>query len=122
MKLLAAAAIVLLCTPALAAPPSKPLQITVDVQVGGEIRHYSTTLVDDRCGRLGAKTAAVDDNVKLCPHLDGNQIRLDLDWTTRQTFKDGSFTEALVQTTLVLARGEKASLESNTAKLALALQ
>jgi len=75
------------------------------------------TLVDDHCSRATSKTAAAEDDIKVCAHVDAAQVRLEISWTTREGNR-----ESHVDTNAVVAHGGHVDIDINTAKMVLALQ
>jgi hypothetical protein len=104
--------------PALADTPRAPsptmLQIGLKLDSG---RHYAMKLIDDHCGRVTSKATTVEDNIKICAHDDGTQVRLDVDWWTR----DGN-QEVRNDSVGVVAHGSSFDLDGGTAKLTVSLK
>jgi len=103
--------------PAIAGAPSAPattLDINLKLDNG---RHYAMKLVDDHCGRVTSKAAAVEDNIKVCAHDDGSHVRLDVDWLTR----DGD-QEIQNASVAVVAHGASFELDGGSTKLTVSLK
>jgi hypothetical protein len=103
--------------PAIAGAPSAPattLDINLKLDNG---RHYAMKLVDDHCGRVTSKAAAVEDNIKVCAHDDGSHVRLDVDWLTR----DGN-QEIQNASVAVVAHGASFELDGGSTKLTVSLK
>lgn len=110
----------LLCGPALADPaPRVPAGIDLGLVVvsGNQTRHYALALVDDDCGSISRKELGKsEDSIRVCAH-DGAQLRLDIDWLTR----DGD-REVHAKSTVVAKRGASFDLDGNGAKLSVRVQ
>lgn len=123
-KLLIASAIALLTAPALAAPNPSPtpsaspttLQIGFKVDGGKDQRHYTVKLVDRACGSVNAKTAAINDEIKVCAHVDGANVHLDIQWQLHEKDRDIEN-----KSEMVITHGVTQELDGGTAKLSVAL-
>ena len=119
-KLVIAAALALLATPALASPnPSPPTTIQIGFKVDGgkDQRHYTVKLVDKACGSVNAKTAAINDEIKVCAHVDGASVHLDIQWQLHEKDRDIEN-----KSEMVIARGVAQELDGGSAKLTVSLQ
>ena len=115
-KLLPWFAMFWLSLPTVASADPATLQIGVDVTSGTDVRHYQIKLLDDHCGRASQKSRVAEDELKVCAHVDGASVRLDIEWKTRQGDR-----ETHVETSAMLAHGAHVDLDINTAKLVVAL-
>jgi hypothetical protein len=120
-KLLIAAALALLAAPALASPnppASSPTTIQIGFKVDGgkDQRHYTVKLVDKACGSVNAKTAAINDEIKVCAHVDGANVHLDIQWQLHEKDRDIEN-----KSEMVITHGMTQELDGGTAKLSVAL-
>jgi hypothetical protein len=115
-KLFVISALALLCSPALAAP-SPTIQVGFQIDGGKDQRHYAVKLVDKACGSVNAKTAAIADEIKVCAHVDGANVRLEIDWQLHEKDRDIEN-----KSEMVLARGVAQELDGGSAKLTISLQ
>jgi hypothetical protein len=122
-KLLIAAALALLTTPALASPNPSPAVSPTTIQIGFKVdggkdqRHYTVKLVDKACGSVNAKTTAgVNDEIKVCAHVDGANVHLDIEWQLHEKDRD-----IVNKSEMVITHGVTQELDGGTAKLSVAL-
>jgi len=105
---------------AIAGTPPAPAATTPTLDINLKLdngRHYAMKLVDDHCGRVASKAAAVEDNIKVCAHDDGSHVRLDVDWSTR----DGN-QEIQNASVAVVAHGSSFELDGGSTRLTVALR
>ncbi|MEO8846757.1 MAG: hypothetical protein ABI591_11930 [Kofleriaceae bacterium] len=121
-KLLIASALALSAAPAVAGPNPPPaispttIQIGLKVDGGKDQRHYTVKLVDKACGSVNAKTAAIHDEIKVCAHVDGANVHLDVQWQLHEKDRDIEN-----DSEMVITRGVTQELDGGTAKLSVAL-
>ena len=121
-KLLIAAALALLTTPALASPNPSPASSPTTIQIGFKVdggkdqRHYTVKLVDKACGSVNAKTAAINDEIKVCAHVDGVNVHLDIQWQLHEKDRDIEN-----KSEMVITHGVTQELDGGTAKLSVTL-
>jgi hypothetical protein len=83
-----------LCGPALADSPAKPtgppaadpsqmLRITLVVKAGADARTYELSISDRGCGSLSDKSAAHEDEIRVCSRPAAAGFLIDTDWKTR---------------------------------------
>jgi hypothetical protein len=100
-KLLLSSSLVVaaLCAPALAdpakpyAPPSgsppaaspvqQPLQLKLTVRVGSDARVHELAVFDSGCNQVEDKTAAYEDEIRICAHPAVQGVFVDVNWKTR---------------------------------------
>src|SRR5262245_33017139 len=112
-KLVTSSVLVLfLCAPALADAPSPTLQIGLTIAGGKDSRHYSLKLADHACGDVMSKAPQRADDIHACLKSEAAELRLELDWTTREGDR-----ELRNRSTVVAARGQSFDLDCGGAKL-----
>ena len=99
------------------AAPAPTMQVAFKVDGGKDQRHYAVELVDKACGEVSAKTAVIHDEIRVCAHVEGANVRLEIDWQLHEKDRD-----IQNKSEMVLARGVTQELDGGTAKLAIALQ
>jgi hypothetical protein len=92
--------VAMLTAPALADPVPGSIRVEMQVKVGSDIRSHVMNVTDGTCGRVEDKAPEHTDEIKACAHLDGTNIKLELDWMTR-----AGNTEYTNRSTMVLAKG-----------------
>jgi len=92
--------VAMLTAPALADPVPGSIRVEMQVKVGSDIRNHVMNVTDGTCGRVEDKAPEHTDEIKACAHLDGTNIRLELDWMTR-----AGNTEYTNRSSMVLAKG-----------------
>ena len=107
----------LLCGPALADPAPSTFDIGFSLTSGRELRHYAIKLVDHDCGGIEAKSPSTTDDIKVCAHVDGAQIRLQIDWLTREGERELRNKSAVLAT-----RKSSFELDGGGAKLTVSVQ
>ncbi len=105
-------ALSLLCAPALADTPKTTTVLDLEIASGSSSRHYSLGVVEDTCSTMHSKLPNLQDEVKACMHAAGNDLRIDLEWRTRQETR-----EVLASTTLIAQRGKPWTLTVDGMKL-----
>jgi hypothetical protein len=79
-------------------------------------RHYNMKLVPDACGSVEAKAKDQQDEIKVCARPDGKDMRLEIDWMTRQ-----SDHETRNRSTVIATRGETFDLDAGSGKLTVSV-
>lgn len=117
MKLIASSILLaLLCGPALA--DSKTLQLGFTLKNGKDTRNYAIKVVADECASISSKAPEQQDEIRVCAHPDGaTEIRLQLDWMTRQGDR-----ELRNKSVVIATRGQKFDLDGGAAVLAVTIQ
>ena len=92
--------VAMLTAPALADPVAGSIRVEMQVRVGNDIRNHVMNVTDNTCGRVEDKAPDHTDEIKACAHLDGANIKLELDWMTR-----GDKTEYRNQSSILVAHG-----------------
>jgi hypothetical protein len=75
--------VAMLTAPALADPVPGSIRLEMQVKVGSEIRNHVMNVTDGTCGRVEDRTPEHTDEIKACTHLDGTNIKVELDWSSR---------------------------------------
>lgn len=122
MKLSIAAALALLCTPALAdpappAPAPSTMKVGFKVDGGKDQRHYTVELVDKSCGEVSNKAASTRDQIKVCATVEKTGVRLAIEWELHDGTRD-----IANRSEMLVARGGTQELDGGTAKLGVTLQ
>ena len=90
----------MLTAPALADPTPQPIRIELQIRIGKDVRNNVMSVVDNSCGRVEDKAPDHTDEIKACAHVEGANVRLELEWLTR-----GDKTEYRNQSSVVVAHG-----------------
>jgi hypothetical protein len=69
--------------PAPSVGPSQMLRLTLAVKAGAETRTHELALSDIGCGSISDKTAAYEDQIRVCSRPVPGGLLLDTDWATR---------------------------------------
>lgn len=112
----------LLCSPALAQPsppaappprapsappppgrvliPAQSVRVALSIKVGADVRTHQLVISDEGCGLVKDRTAAYEDEVRICSRPAANGLLVEIDGTTRA----GLANEYRTRSEVVLAR------------------
>jgi hypothetical protein len=128
--LFSAIATFVLCAAALADPSSKPpgstgppgagpsqmLRLTLVVKAGSDARTHELSISDSGCGSISDKSAAHEDQIRVCSRPAASGLLIDTDWSTR-----AGATEYRTRSEMLVARGGGSGEIGRTGGLRLAV-
>lgn len=113
MKL--ATLLVLASTTAFADPAAYRLGFSI--ASGKDTRHYELSLVDKTCGKIALHTKDLGDEIDVCANALGTNVRLDVEWKTREGDR-----EMTIEPRLLVTPGTPATVEGGGEKLTIAVR
>jgi hypothetical protein len=109
----------MLCAPALADPPPRPMRLAFQIKTAAGTRVHELAIAGRDCAHVVDKDTDHDDEIKACAIEDSaDGVRLDLEWMTRT-----GPAEYKSKSSIVVARGGTLELgRSGGTRLALNLK
>jgi hypothetical protein len=105
----------LLTGTALADPAAYQLGFTIEN--GKDARHYGLSLVDNTCGKVELHTKDLSDEIKVCTTAIAKNVRLDVEWKTREGDR-----EVQISPHLLVTPGTPATVEGGGEKLTVTIR
>jgi hypothetical protein len=100
---------------ALADPAAYQLGFTITS--GKDSRHYELSLVDKTCGKVELHTKDLTDEIKVCTDAVGKNVRVDVEWKTREGDR-----ELAIEPRLLITPGTPATVEGGGDKLTVTVR
>ena len=63
--------------------PKQMLRLTLVVKAGAETRTHELAISDTGCGSISDKSAAYEDQIRVCSRTAASGLLIDTDWSTR---------------------------------------
>jgi hypothetical protein len=92
-------------------------QLGFSITSGKDTRHYELSLVDKTCGKVELHTRDLTDELKVCTNAAGKNVRVDVEWKTREGDRELS-----IEPRLLITPGTPATVEGGGDKLTITVR
>jgi hypothetical protein len=110
------ATLLLLLTGAAYADPAA-YQLGFTISNGKDARHYELSLVDKTCGKVELHAKDLSDEINVCANAVSKNVRIDVDWKTREGDR-----EVKIEPRLLVTPGTPATVEGGGEKLTVTVR
>jgi hypothetical protein len=110
------ATLLLLLTGTAVADPAA-YQLGFTITSGKDSRHYELSLLDNTCGKVELHAKGLSDELHVCTSAVAKNVRVDVDWKTREGDR-----ELMIEPRLLVTPGTPATVEGGGEKLTVTVR
>jgi hypothetical protein len=92
-------------------------QLGFTITSGKDARHYELSLVDKTCGKVELRAKDLSDEIRVCANAVSKNVRLDVEWKTREGDR-----EMAIEPRLLVTPGTPATVEGGGEKLTVTVR